>query len=459
MVREDKLKQKLKNRHLQMIAIGSVIGTGLFFGAAKSIHLTGPSIVLSYLLGGVVMYIIMRALGEMTVYSPSSGSFSEYAHRYLGEYAGFIAGWSAWFEYTIVCMVELTAVTFFLDYWMPGVAPWIMCLVILVLFTLINLISIRFFGEFEFWFVSIKVTAVVAMIIFGLYLIFFKHGLNPDILTYRNPHLLFAGGISGFAISLVVVVFSFGGTEFVCIAAAEAESPQKTIPAAINGVIVRILLFYILTMVIIICLYPFNKLATNISPFVDVFKKIGLPVAANIMNIVAITAALSAFNSCMYASSRMLYNLSLNGNASKSLSRTNTRGIPYMAVLATSAVILIAVVINYLFPHKAIMYLLIIATCAILITWFIILITQMRFRKITGLKAANLSYRLHLFPYVNIFALLMLFLVMGVMLSMDDMKWSVYAAPFWILALSIFFLLRKPNKQKKRNNITREYTK
>lgn len=445
----DKLKQKLKNRHLQMIAIGSVIGTGLFFGSAKSIHLTGPSIVLSYLLGGIVMYIIMRALGEMTVYSPSSGSFSEYAHRYLGEYAGFIAGWSAWFEYTVVCMVELSAVTFFLDYWIPGVAPWIMCLVILILFTLVNLISVRFFGEFEFWFVSIKVTAVTAMILFGLYLIFFRHGLNVGILSFKDPHLLFAGGLSGFAISLVIVVFSFGGAEFVCIAAAEAENPQKTIPVAINGVIVRILLFYILTMVIIICLYPFNELAVNVSPFVDVFKKIGLPVAANIMNIVAITAALSAFNSCMYASSRMLYNLSLNGNASKSLSKTSASGIPYVAVLSVSAAVLIAVIINYLFPHKAIMYLLTIATCAILIIWFIILVTQMRFRQVSGIKANELSYRLHLFPYVNIFALLMLFIIMAVMLSMDDMKWSVYATPFWILILSIFFILRKSRKQKK----------
>lgn len=441
---EVKLSHKLKNRHLQMIALGGVIGSGLFFGSAKSIHLTGPSIILAYLLGGLVIYIIMRALGEMTVDKPSSGSFSEYAHNYVGPYAGFISGWSAWFEYTIVCMVELTAVTVFFDMLIPGVPHWILGLGILVFFTLINLLSVRVFGEFEFWFAGIKIAAIILMLIFSAYLIFFKHGMNPDISGYSNPNLFFARGFSGFLTSLVVVIFSFGGTEFVSIASGESENPKKNVPKAINGVLIRIILFYILTMSAIILLYPYQKLATNISPFVDVFNKVGFHYAALAMDVVAITAALSAFNSCMYSASRMLLNLSHHGYAPKSLAQNregSTQHVPVKTILCTSASVVMAVLINYLFPEKAFMYLLTVATSAILIVWFMILITQMYFRK--QKDVSTLAYRLKLFPYSNIFAIIILLLVMAKMTHMHDMKLSVYVTPLWIIILSIIYVLNK----------------
>ena len=387
---KDNLQHKLKNRHLQMIAIGGVIGTGLFFGSAKSIQMTGPSIILSYLLGGLVIYIIMRALGEMVVDHPNSGSFSEYANRYLGNYAGFIIGWTAWFEYTVVCMLEVTAVTFFLDYWFPGLPHWQVCLGILLFFTALNLMSVRLFGEFEFWFAGIKVVVILAMLILTCYLIFFKNGLNPQIGEYIHSNVLFAGGSQGLMLSLVVVMFSFGGIEFVTIAAGEAENPQKSIPMAINGVIIRIIFFYVLTMIAIICLYPFAKLNANISPFVDVFDKIGIPAAAGVMNLVAITAALSAFNSCLYASSRMYFNLASNGYAPKVFATVNKKtGIPVASVLLTSASIFIAIIVNYVYPEKAIMYLLTIVTAAILIVWFIILLTQLKFRLQANKKINN----------------------------------------------------------------------
>ena len=237
---------KLKNRHLQMIALGGVIGTGLFFGAAKSIASTGPSIILAYIIGGILMYVIMRALGEMTVYEPNTGSFSEYAHKYINNYAGFIAGWNAWFEYTIVCMVDLSALGFFLDYWHLGIPHWIICLIVLIIFTIINLMSIRFFGEFEFYFAGIKIVAIVMMLLFSAYLIFSKTQINPNLHEYLVLSNFFASGTMGFLFSLVIVLFSFGGTEFVSIAAADTQNPKKTIPQAINGVIIRIILFYIL---------------------------------------------------------------------------------------------------------------------------------------------------------------------------------------------------------------------
>ena len=432
------LDHKLTSRHLRMIALGGVIGTGLFFGLSKSIALTGPSIILSYILGGIVMFIIMRALGEMCVYNPSSGAFSHYANEYIGKYAGFISGWNAWFEYTVVCMVELTAISFFLDYWIHSMPHWVMCLAILIIFMNINLINVKLFGEFEFWFAGVKVIAIISMLILSAYLIFYKHSYNQDLLSYTNPHLFFAGGLKGFAVSLVIVFFSFGGTEFVGIAAGETANPQKNIPKAINGVIVRILLFYILTVAAILCLYPFNKLSTNISPFVDVFTKIGLPSVAVIMNIVAITAALSAFNSCLYSSSRMLYNLALNNNAFQILGKTSKSNTPYVAIIFTSFVVFITVIINYLFPEKALMYLLTVVTCSILITWFMILLSQIYFRRKHAHE--NLSFTLKLFPYSNIFAICVLILVMVIMTRMDGMKYSVYITPIWIFSLSMIYV-------------------
>ena len=449
-----KLDHKLKNRHLQMIALGGVIGTGLFFGSAKSIGQTGPSIVLAYLLGGLVIYIILRALGEMTVDDPTSGSFSQYATNYIGNYAGFISGWSAWFQYTVVCMAELTAVTVFFDYFVPGVPHWILCGFILVFFTAINLISVKAFGEFEFWFAGIKVVTIILMLLFSGYLIFFRHATNPEIGQYLDPDLFFAGGYKGFAISLVIVVFSFGGSEFVSIAAGEAENPARNVPKAINGVIIRILLFYILTMLAIILLYPFQKLSTNVSPFVDVFRKIGFAAAAGAMNMVAITAALSAFNSCLYSASRMLFNLSQNGNAPAYFSRLKSSNhVPRRAIISTSIAVAISILINYLFPTNAIMYFLTIATGSILIVWIIILVTQIYFRRIKDANNIKLTYKLILFPYSNILAMLALIFVMIVMTQMDDMRLSVFVTPLWIFGLSIFYVLHKKiNKVKAKSN-------
>lgn len=447
---QNNLQHKLKNRHIQMIALGGVIGTGLFFGAAKSIKATGPSIILSYLLGGLVIYIIMRALGEMTVYKPSSGSFSDYAATYVSKYAGFIAGWTAWFEYTVVCMVELTAVTFFLDYWVPGLPHWLICLGLLVLFTSVQLISVQLFGEFEFWFAGIKIAAIIFMLFFSAYLITFNPhihaGTISNIDSYQSWHVFFASGAKGFFFSLAIVIFSFGGTEFVSIAAGEAENPRKSIPLAISGVILRIILFYILTILAIICLYPFSKLSANVSPFVDVFKEIGIGRAADVMNAVAITAALSAFNSCLYAASRMLFSLAKHGLAPAKYAKTNSINIPSKALLFTSLCILISVAVNYIFPEKAIMYLLTIATCAILTCWILILITQIYFRK--RVAKSEISYSLILYPYSNIFAMTFLVMVMFIMMFIDDMRLSVIVTPLWIFTLSVIYMLTQKGKAK-----------
>lgn len=432
----------LKNRHIQMIAIGGAIGTGLFYGAAKSIQLTGPSILFAYFLGGVMMYIIMRALGEMTVYAPNSGAFSHYAYQYVGNYLGFLSGWFAWFEYTIVCMLEITVVASFLDYWIPTVPHWLSITAILSMFFFINMMQAKLFGEFEFWFAGIKVAAIVAMISFSAYLILFHAETHTQAvmnIQYTFTNNLFAHGPSGFLFSMVLVVFSFGGVQFLGIAAADAENPKKTIPKAVNGVIIRILVFYMGTLFAILCLYPWQKLQINVSPFVDVFDKVGFHFTAQIMSIVVITAALSAFNSCLYAAARMLANLARHESAPHYLAQTDKHNVPKNAVITTSIIVGLTILLNYLMPEKALVYLIGITTSSIIITWSTILITHLNFRKKTPHQ--SIQYKLPFYPYANLITFVLLAAVVVIMLYMEDMQLAVYLMPVWISVITALYVV------------------
>ncbi len=436
-----RLAHRLKARHILMIALGSAIGTGLFFGAGESIQMAGPSILLAYLVGGIMMYIVVRALGEMTVDEPNAGSFSYYAYKYMGDYAGFLSGWNYWFNYIIVCMLELTATTLFLDYWIPNASHWLLTLLILLFFTSINLIHVKFFGEFEFWFAGIKVVTIIALIIFGSYIIFSGSNNVSHVDNLWKQGGFFAHGLHGFLFAFVIVVFSFGGTELVGIAAGEAENPQKNIPMAINGVIARILIFYVATLAIIMCLYPWNQIDGHISPFVDVFKQIGFAKAASLMNLVAITAALSSFNSGVYGTARMAYNLGLQKNAPRFLTKLSHNQIPANAILFSSLFIFMTVLLNYFYPKQVFNILLALATIAAIINWLTILITQLAFRR--HKQAKEIDYKMPLFPFSSIAAILFFVLIAGVMTQMPDMKMAIFIAPIWLLALSIAYALKK----------------
>lgn len=447
------LSHTLKLRHIIMIAIGSAIGTGLFFGAAKSITLTGPSILLAYLIGGIIMYVVIRALGEMTVHEPNVGSLSHYAYKYFGNYAGFIAGWNYWFNYIIVCMLELTATTMFLDYWFH--APhWLSALIALIIFATINLCNVKLFGEFEFWFAGVKVTVIIVLIALSIFLL--SSGYHHQSSNLQNLWMLpggfFAHGLKGFLLSFVVVIFSFGGTELVCITAGEAENPKKNIPIAINGIILRILLFYILTLAIIMCLYPWEQINPNLSPFVDVFNKIGIPRASNIMNLVAITAALSSLNSGIYGTARMLYNLSKQGNAPKMFATLSKNSSPKNAIKFSILCIFITIILNYLYPTQVFMLLLSVATIAAIINWLIILITQIKFRKSVNLD--KIHYKLPFYPLSSIIAIIFFVIVMVIMTQMESMHLAIEVLPVWLILLSIGYLIlhkkhfkREPHEQ------------
>ena len=438
----NKLKHGLSTRHILMIALGSAIGTGFFFGAGESIQLAGPAILLSYAIGGVMMYIIVRALGEMAVAEPSSGSFSYYAYKYIGSYAGFVSGWNYWFNYIIVCMLELTATSIFMDYWFPNSVHWLITLVVMLIFTGINLLNVKWFGEFEFWFAGIKVLTVICLILFGVYILSFSPSSNQGVSNVANLWEyggFFAHGWSGFLFSFVVVVFSFGGTELVGITAGEAENPKKTIPLAINGIIVRIILFYLATLAIIMCLYPWNKINAQISPFVDVFKQIGISKAASLMNLVAITAALSSLNSGIYGTARMVYNLSLQGNAPKQFKKLSLKGIPSTAIIFSIICIAFTVWLNYLYPKQIFNILLSVATIAAIINWITILITHACFkRKFKG----ESSYKTLLYPLSSIVAVAFLVMVATIMYFMPSFRMAIIIAPIWLALLSLAYFCK-----------------
>ncbi|WP_151191905.1 amino acid permease [Desulfotomaculum copahuensis] len=445
------MQRGLKNRHIQMIALGGAIGTGLFYGSAETIKLAGPAITLSYVAGGVVIFLIMRMLGEMSVDEPVSGSFSYYAYKYWGEFPGFLSGWNYWFNYIIVSMAELTAVGIYVNYWFPAVPHWVSALVFLVLITMANLANVKMYGEFEFWFAIIKVAAILGMIVLGILLIF--TGINGRATGFHNLWIhggFFPNGTWGFFQSLVVVMFSFGGIELIGITAGEAENPQKTIPRAINQVMWRILIFYVGALSIMMIIYPWNKVGLDGSPFVQIFSKIGIPAAAAILNVVVLTAALSVYNSGIYSNGRMLYSLAVQGNAPRFIARLNRKGVPLIGILISSALTLVAVLLNYLIPGKVFMYLLSVAVIAAVINWASIIITNLKFRQAKGKEAEKLVFKTPGHPWTNYLALVFLVMIIALMFTIDSMKQAVYVLPFWILVLWLGFKAKKAAESKAR---------
>ncbi|PAD38857.1 amino acid permease [Terribacillus sp. 7520-G] len=442
------LHKGLKNRHVQMIALGGAIGTGLFYGSASSIGLAGPAIALAYLIGGIMIFFIMRALGELSVDTPNSGSISYYAYQNLGDFFGFVSGWNYWFNYVAVSMAELTVVGIYVQYWFPSVPTWVTAFGFLILITCINLLSVKLYGEFEFYFAIIKVVAIIGMIILGLVIIL--TGIGNDGVPTGFSNLFDEGGfmpngLTGVILSLVLVMFSFGGVELVGITAGEVDTPKKTIPKAINQVVYRILIFYVGALLVIMSVFPWNQIDGQSSPFVQIFDGVGIPAAAGILNVVVLTAAVSAHNSSLYSNGRMLHSLAKQGNAPRFLGRVGKRtGAPVAAILVSSGVAAIAVIINFLFPEKVFSYLMAIATIAVVINWIMIVIIHLAFRKRIGKEAASkLSFKLPLHPISNYLVLLFLIAVIVIMGFIPDYRLALFILPIWVIILSVGYKLKR----------------
>ncbi|WP_394274744.1 amino acid permease [Luteococcus sp.] len=442
----DGLRRSLKNRHIQLIALGGAIGTGLFYGSSQSISMAGPAILLAYLLGGAVIFLIVRALGEMSVHTPVSGAFSHYAYRNWGPFAGFFSGWNYWFNYIAVSMAELVVVGTYVNFWLPQVPLWVSSAVFLALVTAVNLISVKAFGEFEFWFAIIKVAAIVAMILLGMAIIVFGWGNGGNATGIGNlwEHGgFFPNGAWGLATAMVVVLFSFGGVELVGITAGEAHDPQRSIPKAINQVVWRILLFYVGAIFVMLAIYPWNQLDGQTSPFVSIFDRLGIAGAAHILNVVVLTAAVSAYNSGLYSNGRMLYSLAQQDNAPRVFLRLNRAGSPWVAVLASSAVTALTVVLNYLFPGKVFGYVISVALVAGILNWAMIVITQLKFRRRLGPMAERLTFRMPLHPVSNYLVLVALAAVLVLMTFIPDYRPAVLVVgPVWIVLLAVAYRIK-----------------
>lgn len=336
-MQQETLTRGLKNRHVQLMAIGGAIGTGLFLGAGKTIQLTGPSILLAYIITGVVLFLIMRALGELLLSNLQYHSFVDFVRDYLGNMAAFITGWTYWFCWISIAMADITAVGMYTQFWFPNVPQWMPGLIALVILLIMNLATVKLFGEMEFWFALIKVIAILALIVVGLYMIF--KGFTTDQGTASFTNLWshegwFPNGMHGFIISFQMVVFAFVGMELVGLTAGETENPEKVIPKAINQIPIRVLLFYVGALLIIMSIYPWKAIVPSESPFVQVFAAVGIATAAGIVNFVVLTSAASACNSAIFSTSRMVFSMAKDRNAPESFARLNGRKVPSNALFS-----------------------------------------------------------------------------------------------------------------------------
>ena len=449
------LERKLKNRHIQLIALGGTIGTGLFLGSAGIIELAGPGVLLGYTIGGLLIFFIMRFLGEMLVEEPSAGSFSYFANRYVGRFAGFLSGWNCVALYVLVGMLELTAVGKFIQFWWPDIPVWVTAAVCFVLINGVNFINVKAYGEFEFWFALIKIVAVVAMIATGIYLLSTTHNPTQTISNLWTHGGFLPNGFKGLFMAFAFIMFAFGGVEMLGFAAAETEEPRKVIPKAINQLMVRVLLFYVGSMAVLLSLTPWTDLVAQLkagggtyssSPFVLVFSGMGEYLAAHMLNFVILTATLSVYNSMVYSSSRLLYGMAQEGNAPKSLAEVNKRGVPVKAIVYPGIVTAFCVVLNYVAPAGVIELLISLITAALVIIWTIIIISHLNYRKLHDAKGTPRSFKAPLFPLTNYICLAAMALVVVVMLLTPGVRASAYAIPVWVLAVYAMYrmVFRQP---------------
>ncbi|MDU1779249.1 MAG: amino acid permease [Propionibacterium sp.] len=436
------LNRGLRNRHIQLIALGGAIGTGLFYGAADSIGAAGPAILVCYLIGGAVIYLIMRALGEMSVHRPTSGAFSEYAHDYWGELPGFVSGWNYWFNYIAVSMAELSVVGIYVNYWFPSVPSWLSAAVLLVVVTVINLLHVRAYGEFEFWFAIVKVVAIIAMVLLGAWVIVIgaPSAAPTGVANLWNDGGFFPTGISGVALGFVVVMFSFGGVELIGITAGEATDPRRSIPKAINQVVYRILLFYMGSVAIMVVVLPWDDPALAKSSFVAVLNHAGIPVAAEIMGVVIVLALLSSLNANLYGAARMLGSLADRGLAPRALTASRTRSVPVTAILASVSVGLVSVVCTYIWGDKVLDVLLTLVGATIIVTYTSTIASQFILRRRADAAGEHLPLRLWGYPWVPIVSALVVLAIVVLGMTADGLRQQLLST--FALTLVIYLIGR-----------------
>lgn len=446
---ERKLSRSLQSRHIQMIAIGGAIGTGLFLGSGSAIHKAGPSIILSYLIVGVFCFFMMRAIGELLLSDTSKHSFIDFVKEYLGDRMEFITGWTYWSCWLSLAMADLTATGIYLKYWFPNIPQWVGPLVIIVLLLITNLLNVGLFGELESWFSMIKVVAILALIVVGFGLTIFHYHVGGSTASVSNLYShggFFPKGATGFLMSFQMVVFAFVGIEMVGLTAGETKNPEKDLPKAINSLPIRIGLFYIGSMIAIMMVSPWNKITTTSSPFVQVFSGIGITSAAAILNFVVLTAAMSATNSAIFSTSRTLHALATGGNAMERFAKLSKHMVPNTALHFSSAILFVVVILNYVMPEGIFNLISGVSTINFVFVWLIMLWCHLKFRK-SRPEGVN-KFLMPGYPYTD-YASLIFFIAVLIFLIFDpETRVSLMVSIIWFIGLFLTHWLMNRNRVK-----------
>lgn len=441
---ERELTRGLKARHIELIALGGTIGVGLFMGSASTIKWAGPSVLLAYALAGLVMFFVMRIMGEMLYLEPVTGSFATYGHKYISPWAGYITAWCYWFLWVTVGMSEVTAIGIYMNYWFPDLAQWIPALIGVAIVAAANLAAVKYYGEFEFWFALIKVVTIIIMLVVGFGIVFFGVGNAGQPLGIGNLYEhggFFAGGWQGFLFALCLVTASYQGVELVGITAGEAEDPKNSLRKATKNIIWRILIFYIGAIFVIVSIYPWNQIGTIGSPFVLTFAKVGIAAAAGIINFVVLTAAMSGCNSGIYSAGRMLYTLAANGQAPAFLKKVSPSGVPANSIKVTIACLLLGVFFNYIYPDsKLFVYIYSASILPGMAPWFVLCISQLKFREKWGKEMDSHPFKSPLYPISNYFTIVFLLCVLVGMWFNEDTRGGLIAgAVFCAIITAVYF--------------------
>lgn len=442
---DKQLMRSLKSRHIQMIAIGGAIGTGLFLGSGSAIKISGPSIILSYLIVGIFCFFMMRSIGELLLSDASKHSFLDFVKDYLGDKFEFATGWMYWFCWISLAMADLTATGIYMKFWFKDLPQWIPPLTILIVLYITNKLKVRLFGELESWFSIIKIAAILILVVVGITLAIFGLKANGQIASFNNLVAhggFFATGGYGFLMSFQMVVFAFVGIEMVGLTAGETEQPEMNLPKAINSLPIRIGLFYIGSMIAIMSVCPWDKIDTSTSPFVQVFSSIGIPGAAGILNFVVLTAAFSATNSCLFSTSRTLYALGSGNNAPKSFSKLDKNGVPNISLNFSTLFLMIIVILNFVMPANIFNLISGVSTINFIIVWLVLIYCHVCYRRThpSGVKAFKMpgyptTDWLSMFFFASI--LIFLFVNTSTRISM------IISVSVFILLLVIYQLYQK----------------
>jgi len=447
---EEGYAKGLKPRQVQMIAIGGAIGTGLFLGAGGRLQHAGPALAIVYLVCGLFSFLILRALGELVMYRPTSGSFVSYAREFLGERGSFVAGWMYYLNWAMTGIVDITAVALYMHYWgtFAGVPQWVFALAAMVFVGAMNMVAVSYFGEMEFWFSLIKVAALVLFIIIGVVMLIIGHHVNgqvPGLHLITENGGIFPHGVLPAVIIVQGVVFAYAGIELIGTAAGEAQNAKEILPRAINSVMYRIALFYVGSVVLLVLLMPWTAYKAGVSPFVTFFGALGVPGIGSIMNIVVLTAALSSLNSGLYSTGRVLRALAMGGSAPNFVARMNASKVPYGGILVTLVIYAIGVVLNALLPSQVFEIVLNVASLGIVSTWGFIVICQMMLRRaINRGEIARVSFRMPFAPFSSWLTLGFLLAVL-VLTAFDypDGTYTIAAIPVVAILLGIGWVILK----------------